>query len=124
MLYVTVLEDFTDADVDAYIRFHNAFVLHRVKKGWPHRFGLVYDARRVRPPSNLVAYAERMMAFALMHSSLGETYKRWLHRVVAILPDSNLTEWLLQVQAPFKDASTKPVGVLTAGDSVAAAMLA
>lgn len=125
VLVVTVHPSFSDDDVSAYIKFHNAFVLHRAKKEWPHRFGLVYDVRALRQESSKVfARTESVAAFALMHSSLGDAYKRWLHRVVAVIPSADVVDRLRQLQAPFVDAETKPVVFVTDVGAVGEAMMA
>ena len=106
VLYVVVDNGFSDEDSAAYIRFHNAYVLHRVQKEWPHTFALVYDVRNVKEPDSWPAFFERAMAFSLMHSNLGEHYMRWLHGVSVIIGEARYIPLIQQARAPFMTETT------------------
>lgn len=103
----------TRHDVEAYIRFHNAFVLHRAKHEWPHRFALVYDPRAVDTTVDWSNIVEHTAAFALMHSALGDHYRSLLHQVVVRLADASLAERILAIQSPFVDETTRAIKFVT-----------
>ena len=100
-------------DVEAYNRFHNAFVLHRARHKWPHRFVLVYDPRELDTTVDWPNIVEHTAAFALMHSALGEHYKALLHQVVVQLADASLAERILAIQSPFVDETTRGIKFVT-----------
>ena len=109
VLQVVVGDQFSDHDMTEYIRFHNAYVLHRVRKGWPHTFAMVYDVSGVAEPASWPAFVERALSFSMMHAALGTHYLRHLHRVVAIVNDRRYVPLILRVQAPFVDSSTPSI---------------
>ena len=118
VLYVSVSDGFSDEDVASYIRFHNAYVLHRVQKDWENTFSLVYDVHQISNAVSWPALLSRSLTFSLMHSSLGEYYKRWLYRASVIVSDTKNVTLIKQAQTPFIDKDTKTILFRTHEDKV------
>lgn len=110
LLYVSISDAMTDADLEEYIKFHQSFVMNRVKHQWPHQFALVYDATTFSQgaTSSVATLVERTMAFIMMHSSLGHHYKKFLYKVGALASHAATVQTLDRVIATF-GPTTKPV---------------
>ena len=125
VLTVVVSGDFTDEDAAAYIRFHNAYVLNRARNNWPHQFAIAYDVRAFGVVDSWPALVERALPFALMHSNLGDQYRKLLFRCSALLPNDAAAaiQCIQRVQEPFRDKDTKPVLFHTDADGPFASAL-
>ena len=116
VLYVQCCGEFGEADLDAYVRLHHSYVMHRVKCKWPNLFMLVYDMRCYETPKSWSVMMERVMAFVVMHQHLGDLYKQYLYHTIVMCAHNHPVDHIRRLVASFCDQHTRPVIMHTADD--------